>query len=62
MLRLIRKFNDLAFEALDAGVPVDEIQNVESAPRLFDIPTEEDWEPLVEEIDEQMDGDFGELS
>ncbi len=62
MLRLIRKFNDLAFEALDAGVPVDEIQDVDSAPRMFDIPTEEDWEPLTEEIDEGMDEDFGELS
>ena len=62
MLRLIRKFNDLAFEALDAGVPVEEIQNVDSAPRMFDIPTEEDWEPLTEEIDEQLDKDFGELS
>ena len=62
MLRLIRKFNDLAFEALDAGVPVEEIQNVDSAPRMFDIPTEEDWEPLTEEIDEGLDEDFGELS
>jgi len=62
MLRLIRKFNDLAFEALDAGVPVDEIQDVDSAPRLFDIPTEEDWEPLVGEIDEGLESDFGELS
>jgi V/A-type H+-transporting ATPase subunit A len=61
MLSLIRKFNDLAFDALDAGVPVDEIQNVESAPRLFDIPTEDDWEPLAEEIDEGLDEEFNEL-
>jgi V/A-type H+-transporting ATPase subunit A len=62
MLRLIRKFNDLAFEALDAGVPVDEIQNVDSAPRMFNIPTEDDWEPLAEEIDQGLDEEFGELS
>ncbi len=61
LLRLIRKFNDLAFDALDAGVPVDEIQNVDSAPRLFDIPTEDDWEPLAEEIDEGLEEDFSEL-
>jgi V/A-type H+-transporting ATPase subunit A len=61
MLSLIRKFNDLAFDALDAGVPVDEIQNVDSAPRLFDIPTEDDWEPLAEEIDEGLDEEFNEL-
>ena len=62
MLRLIRKFNDLAFDALDAGVPVDEIQDVDAAPRMFNIPTEEDWEPLAEEIDEELDKEFGELS
>ncbi|MCX2819161.1 ATP synthase subunit A [Haladaptatus sp. F3-133] len=62
MLRLIRKFNDLAFDALDAGVPVEEIQDVDSAERLFDIPTEENWEPLVEEIDEGLDDDFNELA
>jgi len=62
MLRLIRKFNDLAFDALDAGVPVEEIQDVDSAERLFDIPTEENWEPLVEEIDEGLDDDFNGLA
>jgi len=62
MLRLIRKFNDLAFEALDTGVPVEEIQNVDSAPRMFNIPTEDDWEPLAEEIDQGLDEEFGELS
>ncbi|MDZ7688951.1 MAG: ATP synthase subunit A [Halobacteriales archaeon] len=62
MLRLIRKFNDLAFEALDAGVTVEEIQDVDSAPRMFNIPTEADWEPLAEEIDEGLDEEFGELS
>jgi len=62
MLRLIRKFNDLAFDALDAGVPVEEIQDVDSAERLFDIPTEENWEPLVEEIDEGLDDEFNGLA
>jgi len=62
ILRLIRKFNDLAFEALDAGVPVGEIQNVDSSQRLFNIPTEDDWESLVGEIDEELENDFAELS
>jgi len=62
MLRLIRKFNDLAFDSLDDGVPIEEIQEVDSPPRLFDIPTEDDWEPLVEEIDEELEEDFSELS
>ncbi|MFP4188227.1 MAG: ATP synthase subunit A [Halobacteriales archaeon] len=62
LMRLIRKFNDLAFDALDSGVPVEEIQDVDSAPRLFDIPTEEDWEPVAEEIDEGLDEEFNELA
>jgi V/A-type H+-transporting ATPase subunit A len=34
MLQAIKTFNDEAFEALDAGVPVTEIQDVDAAPRL----------------------------
>ena len=61
MLDLIKQFNDRAFEALDAGVPADEIQDVDAAPRMFDIPTEEDWEPLAEEIEGELADDFEEL-
>ncbi|MDY6774802.1 MAG: ATP synthase subunit A [Halobacteria archaeon] len=61
MLSLIRKFNDLAFDALDAGVPVEEINQAETPKRLFDIPTEEDWEPLVDEIDDELENEFNEM-
>ncbi|MFB6283037.1 MAG: ATP synthase subunit A [Halobacteria archaeon] len=61
MLSLIQKFNDQAFEALDYGVPIDEINDVEASTRFFDIPTEEDWEPLAEEIENQMQEEFEEL-
>ncbi len=61
MLDLIQQYNEHAFEALDAGVPVDEIEDVEAAQRFFDIPVEEDWEPLVDEIEEQLDNEFQEM-
>jgi len=34
MLEAIKTFNDEAFEALEAGVPVEEIQDVDAAPQL----------------------------
>ncbi len=61
MLDLIQQYNDHAFEALDAGVPVDEIEDVEAAQRFFDIPVEDDWEPLVDEIEDQLDSEFQEM-
>ncbi|MFW5928965.1 MAG: ATP synthase subunit A [Halobacteriota archaeon] len=61
MLGLIRRYNEHAFEALDSGVPVDEIEDVESAPRLFDVATTEDWEPLADEISDQMESEFEEM-
>jgi len=52
ILEAIRTFNDEAFEALDAGVPVDEIQSIDAAPRLNRIGTTEDdeAEAFIEEI------------
>jgi V/A-type H+-transporting ATPase subunit A len=40
----IRTFNDEAFEALDAGVPVEEITDIDAAPRLNRIATTPDDE------------------
>jgi V/A-type H+-transporting ATPase subunit A len=50
----IKTFNDEAFEALDAGVPVDEIQSVEAAPRLNRIGTAEDYDAFVDELEDDL--------
>ena len=54
MLDAIRTFNDAAFEALDAGVPVDEITDVEALPRLNRMNTAEDWESFIEEVEAEI--------
>ncbi|AEH36460.1 ATP synthase subunit A [Halopiger xanaduensis] len=54
MLQAIKTFNDEAFEALDAGVPVDEIQDIDAAPRLNRMGTAEDWEDFIGEIEADL--------
>ncbi|MFB6112948.1 MAG: ATP synthase subunit A [Halodesulfurarchaeum sp.] len=54
MLQAIQTYHDEAFEALDAGVPVEEIQDIDSAPRLNRMATAEDWEPFIEEVEEDI--------
>ncbi|MGA9399845.1 ATP synthase subunit A [Haladaptatus sp.] len=54
MLEAIETFNDEAFAALEAGVPIDEITSIEAAPRLNRIGVTEDWEDFVEEIEEDI--------
>ncbi|KYH25195.1 V-type ATP synthase alpha chain [Halalkalicoccus paucihalophilus] len=46
----IKTFNDEAFAALEAGVPVEEITAIDAAPRLNRIGTQEDYEAYVEEL------------
>ena len=47
----IKSFNDEAFDALDAGVPVEEITSVEALPRLNRIAVQEEWESYIEELE-----------
>ena len=54
ILGAIKTFNDEAFEALDAGVPVDEIQSVDAAPRLNRIGTAEDYDAFVDELEVEI--------
>ena len=51
MLQAIRTFNDEAFNALDAGVPVDEIQAVDATPRLNRMGTAEEWDDFIDELE-----------
>ncbi|WP_158855165.1 ATP synthase subunit A [Halorhabdus sp. CUG00001] len=51
MMQAIKTFNDEAFDALDAGVPVDEITDLDATPRLNRIGTTEEYEAFIEEIE-----------
>ncbi|WP_226480756.1 ATP synthase subunit A [Natrinema amylolyticum] len=54
MLEAIKTFNDEAFEALEAGVPVEEIQDVDAAPRLNRMGTAEEWDEFIDEIESDL--------
>jgi V/A-type H+-transporting ATPase subunit A len=58
MLGAIKTFNDEAFDALDAGVPVDEITDIDALPRLNRIGTTPDDE--AEEFVEELEADITE--
>jgi len=51
LLGAIRTFADEAFDALEAGVPVDEITDTDAAPRLNRIGVQEDWDEYVDELE-----------
>ncbi|ELY68784.1 ATP synthase subunit A [Natrinema versiforme] len=54
MLGAIKTFNDEAFDALEAGVPVEEIQDVDAAPRLNRMGTAEEWGEFIDEIESDL--------
>jgi len=54
MLQAINTFSDEAFEALEAGVPVEEIQDVDAAPRLNRMGTAEEWNEFIDEIENDL--------
>ncbi|ESP89261.1 ATP synthase subunit A [Candidatus Halobonum tyrrellensis] len=54
ILRTIQVYNDEAFDALDAGVPIEDITDIDAAPRLNRIATQEDWESYVEDLREEI--------
>jgi V/A-type H+-transporting ATPase subunit A len=63
LLEAIRTFNDEAFRALEAGVPVDEIQSIDAAPRLNRVGTtpDEEAEAFIEEIEANITEQLREL-
>ena len=54
MLTTIETFNDEAFDALEAGVPVEDIIDTDSAPRINRIGVQEDYEEYVEDLKAEM--------
>jgi len=58
LLGAIRTFNDEATDALDAGVPIDEITGIDAAPRLNRVGTTPDDE--VDEFVDELEADITE--
>ncbi|WP_096390583.1 ATP synthase subunit A [Halopenitus persicus] len=50
MLTTIETFNDEAFAALEAGVPVEEIIDTDAAPKINRIGVQEDYEEYIEDL------------
>jgi len=61
MLNAIKTFNDEAFDALDAGVPIEEITEIDAAPRLNRIGVQEDWDEYVDELESDLREQIREL-
>jgi len=55
IMEAIRTLNDEAFEALEAGVPVEEIQSIDAAPRLNRIATTEEYEEFTEDVEDSIE-------
>ena len=51
MLTTIKSFNDEAFSALEAGVPVEEIIDIDAAPRINRINVQDEYEEYVDELE-----------
>ncbi|MCL9815792.1 ATP synthase subunit A [Natronocalculus amylovorans] len=58
ILTAARTFYDEAFKALDNGVPVEEIQAIESVPRINRIGVQEDYNEYVEELKDDITDDL----
>lgn len=61
ILGAIKTYYDEAFEALDAGVPVEEIQSIDAAPRLNRIGTTEEYESFITDVEESITEQLEEL-
>ncbi|AWB28258.1 ATP synthase subunit A [Halococcoides cellulosivorans] len=58
MMGAIKAFHDAAFDALDAGVPVEEITSVESIAQLNRIATTEEYEQFIDETIDEITEDL----
>ncbi|MFB6292825.1 MAG: ATP synthase subunit A [Halonotius sp.] len=54
ILTAIKTYNDEAFDALDAGVPVEDLVSLDSTPRINRIGVQEDYEEYVEELKDDI--------
>jgi len=61
ILTTIKTFNDEAFDALEAGVPVEEITDVEALPRINRIGVQEEYEAYMDELKDSITEQLREL-
>jgi V/A-type H+-transporting ATPase subunit A len=61
ILTAIRTLNDEAFDALEAGVPVEEITSIDAAPRINRIGVQENYEEYVAELKDDIAEQLREL-
>jgi len=54
ILTAIKTYNDEAFDALDAGVPVEDLVSLDSTPRINRIGVQEDYEAFIEELKDDI--------
>ncbi|MBV0925307.1 ATP synthase subunit A [Halomicroarcula limicola] len=54
IMDVIQSYNDAAFEALEAGVPVEEITDIDAAPRINRIGVQEDYNEYVDQLEEDI--------
>src|SRR6056297_1986044 len=54
ILTAIKTYNDEAFDALDAGVPVEDLVSLDSAPQINRIGVQEEYEEYVEELKDDI--------
>jgi V/A-type H+-transporting ATPase subunit A len=60
IMQAIKTYNDEAFAALDAGVPVEEITSIDAAPRLNRIGTTAEYEEFIEDIETNIESQLRE--
>ena len=60
ILTTIHKLNDEAFDALEAGVPVEEITDIDSAPRINRIGVQEDYESYIADLKQDIEDELRE--
>ncbi|WP_336360265.1 ATP synthase subunit A [Haladaptatus sp. ZSTT2] len=61
IIQAIKTFNDEAFKALEAGLPVEEITAINAAPRLNRIGTAEDYNEFVDDLEAEITEQLREL-
>ncbi|GGN91635.1 MULTISPECIES: ATP synthase subunit A [Haloarcula] len=57
----IKTYNDAAFDALEAGVPVEEITDIDAAPRLNRIGVQEDYNEYIDDLEDDITSEIREM-
>jgi len=61
ILDAIKTYNDEAFEALDAGVPVEDLTDLDSVPQLNRIGVQEDYNEYIDDLEADIEAEIQEL-